>query len=196
MTDPLAPTIPAPVVLTPLTRFDKAIRFTMQNEDGFSWDHDNGEFTNDPRDPGGATMWGIVKTEYESFLNQCLTVDEVEKMPRDTAVEIYNRNFWLPIRGDNYSSDAAAIAIFDTAVNKGLGGCMVILSDCLHNHFAVRYGDSVIMAVNSMPVSVFLSSFEAATARYIDRRIAQYPNMEWARKGWMNRAQRLLGLNS
>lgn len=176
-----------------MTRFDKAIRFVMQNEDGVNWDHDTGEFTNDPRDPGGATMWGVIKTEYETYLGRSLSVEEVKTMPRETAVAIYRKSFWLPIHGDSYKSDAAATAILDTAINKGLGGCMVILQDALSATFPTRYGDEVIAAVDAAE-DRFLALMAEATLRYIEARIEKYPNMAWARKGWDNRAQRLLTL--
>ncbi len=196
-TGPAVPVSPDPVVTPPstgLTRFDKAIRYVMENEDGVNWDHDRGEFTNDPRDPGGATMWGIIKTEYETFLQRKLTVDEIKTMPRETAVAIYKKSFWEPINGSSYSSDAAAIAIMDTAVNKGLGGCMVILRDALSNDFPVRYSNAVIEAVNAQYSPIFLSLMRAATDRYIEARIAKYPSMKWARQGWLNRSARMLSL--
>jgi lysozyme family protein len=178
------------------SRFDRAVKYVMENEDGVNWDHDTGEFTNDPRDPGGATMWGIILTEYESYLGKKLTPADVAKMPRDIALSIYKKNFWEPIHGDTYVWSASAIAIFDTAVNKGLGGCMVILSDALSTKFPFRYGDDVVAAVNALSPIVFLDKFEAATERYINARIAQYPNMLWAKNGWMNRAKRLLTLGA
>lgn len=175
----------------PLSRFEKAIRYVMENEDGVRWDHDDGEFTNNPKDPGGATMWGIIKTEYEGFLGKSLTVDEVKAMPREAAEAIYRKNFWMPIHGDSFKSAATATAIMDTAVNKGLGGCMVILTDALHNHFTDRYGLPMELAVDAMNDQDFLAAMDSATIRYINRRIEDYPNMEWARRGWANRANRL-----
>jgi len=175
-----------------LTRFEKAVRYVMINEDGKNWDHDTGCFTNDPRDPGGATMWGVIKTEYETFLGRTLSIDEVKAMPRETAVAIYKKSFWDQIHGDEYSTDSAAIAIMDVAVNKGLGGCMVCLSDALNQSFPTRYGIDLVSAVNLSPN--FIPLFEQAVQHYIDARIAKFPNMRWAAGGWRNRAQRLLEL--
>lgn len=197
----VAPVAAPPVVSPPpagvpamngLSNFEKAIRYVMTQEDGKNWDHDTGEFTDDPRDPGGATVWGIIKTEYEGFLGRSLTVDEVKTMPRGTAVAIYKKNFWIPIRGDEYSRIEDAVAIMDVAVNKGLGGCMVILRNALHQPFPERFGDDALRCVNSQ--EPFLPFFEKATENYIEARIAQYPNMEWARRGWMNRCQRMTSI--
>lgn len=196
-----APSVPvAPAGSGPITTpqdpgladvsFLHACHYCMENEDGVDWDHDKGEYTNDPRDPGGRTIWGIIQTEYEGFLGRKLSEDEIKAMPRDTALAIYKKNFWVPIQGAAFSPVKAA-AIFDTAVNKGLGGCMVVLSDVFSRKFPTRYGPEVVAAVNGLSDTTFLTLFVPAVERYINDRIASYPNMEWARKGWTNRAVRL-----
>lgn len=167
------------------SRFEVAIEYVLKNEGGF---------TDDARDPGGATQWGVIKTEYEKFLGKKLTSDDVRKMPLSTAKAIYMKEFWLPIKGDRYDTDAVAIAIMDTAVNKGLGGCMVCLRDALDKEDLSRYGEDTIEAVNMVEPNHFLQRFSEAVLRYIEARIAKYPNMAWARKGWQNRAKRLPGL--
>lgn len=197
---PVVTPAPKPVVAPPQPLpggplFDVAVRYVMENEDGVSYDHDKGTFTNNPKDPGGATMWGIIKTEYESFAGHDLTIDDVKAMPRETALAIYRKNFWEQIHGDSYAYQACATAIMDTAVNKGLGGCMVILTDALHQHFEVRYGTPLVSAVNALSPAQFLQGFESATERYIQARIERFPNMDWARAGWTNRARRLLTLS-
>lgn len=173
-----------------LTRFEQACHYVMENEDGVRWDHDSGEYTNDPRDPGGATKWGVIKTEYETHLGRKLTLDEVKAMPRETAMEIYKEHFWDLILGDSYDSDSAATAIMDTAVNKGLGGCLVILTDALHSRVG-GYSVSTVSLVDGIEEQKFLAAMDSATLRYIDRRIEEYPKMQWARDGWQNRANRI-----
>lgn len=198
---PLAPPIlavapPPPPTPIDLSNFISAVKYVMENEDGVNWDHDDGEFTNDPRDPGGATMWGIVLTEYQQYLGRQLTPADVAGMSRDTALAIYKAYFWNEIGGDSIMSFANATAIMDTAVNKGLGGCRVILRDALNMNFGtdIPYGSDILAAVNALPAKSFIAFFEPAVERYIAARIAKYPNMEWARNGWMNRAKRLLSL--
>jgi len=188
--------IPArPIPASTLSRFDQAVRYALMNEDGKVWDKDDGCFTNDPRDPGGATMWGIILTEYELYLGKHLTPADVRLMTRETAVEIYRKKFWTVIRGEEYRFDSCAICILDVAVNKGLGGCMVILSSVSGKHYARRYGDDVIADVNSFLVATdFIKKFEAATEAYIEQRVSDFPKMKWAEGGWMNRARRYLGL--
>lgn len=207
---PAAPPAPSPALsipptppIPPMTPFEKAAHYVLQNEDGVAWDHDTGAFTNNPKDPGGATKWGITLAVYAEFFGRTrspdaagrmhwdMTIDEVKAMPREIALKIYQRVYWGPIGGDYYTDPAKSAAILDTAVNKGLGGGMVILTDVLHNHFTTRYGLDLIRAVNAMPTPAFLAAMRYAVRRYIERRISEHPNMEWARNGWLNRADRL-----
>lgn len=173
--------------IKPMDRFARAVEYVLKNE---------GPYSNDPRDPGGATQWGIILTEYEAHLGKKLTPEDVRDMPKSTALAIYKKKFWSMIRGDEYDSDAVAIAIFDTAVNKGLGGCMVCLRDALDQEIETKYpySDALVSAVNSWEPHRFMSAFVPAVIRYIDARIAKYKNMEWARKGWTNRANRMMEL--
>lgn len=182
---PVTIAIPKPPPLPANTRFDKALAYVLINEGGF---------TDDRRDPGGPTQWGIIKKEYEHWLGRELAPDEVRKMPFSTAIEIYKKNFWNVIKGDEYDSDAKAIAIMDTAVNKGIGGCMDCIKDSLNNHSLSRFGDDTIQNVNMVSSSYFLGRFSASVLHYNAQRIVKYPHMEWARKGWNNRANRLLEL--
>lgn len=189
---PIAPPLDVPA--GPLSRFELSVRYVMENEDGVDWDHDHGTYTNNPKDPGGRTIWGIIQTEYEEHLGHRLDEAAMRAMPRSTAMAIYRKKFWTVIHGDEYRFPDVATAIFDTCVNKGLGGCMLILSDALHKHYEVRYGSALVKDVNALEPEEFMLPFEAALERYIARRIEQNPNMEWARRGWTNRARRLLKL--
>jgi hypothetical protein len=71
---------------------------------------------------------------------------------------------------------------------------MVVLTDALHDHFDVRYSDEMIALVNTMREEDFFYIFEQSLERYIDCRVAKNPKMLWAKKGWLNRSQRLFTL--
>ena len=172
-----------------MSRLDNALKYVLLNE---------GPYSNDPRDPGGATKFGIILTEYQDFLGKQLTPDDVKNMDLATATNIYQKKFWGPIRGDEYTSEAAAVAIFDTAVNKGLGGCKLILANALQHGQAFagepwEYGDDLLRAVNTESTE-FMGFFEPSVMDYIAARIRKFPKMAWARAGWENRAKRLLTL--
>lgn len=74
--------------------------------------HHEGGYVNDPRDPGGETRWGISKRAYPSL--------DIAKLSREDAIEIYRRDYWMPLRCDDLPAGVALVA-FDCAVNQGVG---------------------------------------------------------------------------
>lgn len=80
--------------------FDTAFTRLLGHEGGYS---------NDPRDPGGETNWGISKRSYPNVDIKNLTVEG--------AKEIYCRDFWDPL-GD--APAAIKFQAFDFAVNSGI----------------------------------------------------------------------------
>ena len=85
-----------------MTAFDNALTNVLRHE---------GQFSNDARDPGGETKFGISKKAYPDLDIPNLTVRE--------AATIYRRDYWTPIKGDQMP-EPIAIAIFDAAVNMGV----------------------------------------------------------------------------
>lgn len=76
-----------------------------------------GGYVNDPRDPGGETIWGISKRSYPKI--------DIKSLTRDDAKKIYYNDFWLPIRG--ISHDSMRFQVFDAAFNHGFGNAIRIL---------------------------------------------------------------------
>lgn len=89
--------------------FDKAIAFTLGIEGGYS---------NDLKDPGGETKFGISKRSYPNIDIRTLTFDD--------AKAIYQRDFWEPLGCDNLPFPIDCI-LFDTGVNMGTGAAKKLL---------------------------------------------------------------------
>ncbi len=79
--------------------FDKAFRLTIGVEGGYS---------NDPRDPGGETNYGIAKRYHPR--------EDIKNMTLARAKEIYLKEYWLPAGCDEapYPMD---VSLFDSQVN-------------------------------------------------------------------------------
>lgn len=70
-----------------------------------------GNYSNDPNDPGGETKWGISKRAYPSLIIKSLT--------REDAYNIYKKDFWDKL--ELYSiPDNVSFQLFDFAVNSGI----------------------------------------------------------------------------
>lgn len=74
-------------------------------------DHE-GNYVNNPADPGGETKYGISKRSYPALDIKWLTMDD--------AKTIYKRDFWDRAQCDRLPA-GIAFDVFDTAVNSGIG---------------------------------------------------------------------------
>lgn len=90
-----------------MSNFDRAFEDLLGNEGGYS---------NDPRDPGGETIWGItVRVARENGYD-----GEMRNMSIEIAKRIYRRKYWVPELDQlNYS---IAFQLFDAVVNSGFNG--------------------------------------------------------------------------
>lgn len=79
-----------------------------------------GGYTNDPRDPGGPTNFGITIYDYRKYVKPGATAADVKRMSLAEAKRIYRSKYWdamccddLPV-GVDYT-------VFDYGVNSGIG---------------------------------------------------------------------------
>lgn len=71
-----------------------------------------GGYVDDKSDRGGKTKFGISQKSYPNL--------DISKLTLPQAVEIYKRDYWDKINGDNLPTSIAMNA-FDAAVNQGVG---------------------------------------------------------------------------
>lgn len=68
--------------------------------------------TEDPRDPGGLTKWGVSQRAFPSL--------DIRALSRDQAMALYDEHYWRRCRCDELPA-RLALMVFDTAVNQGTG---------------------------------------------------------------------------
>jgi len=85
-----------------MTNFDTLFDRLISHEGGYS---------NDSRDPGGETNWGISKRSYPHV--------NIKTLTREDAKTIYRRDFWDRLKADTLY-DGVAYQLFDFAVNSGI----------------------------------------------------------------------------
>lgn len=88
---------------------EKALRWIFESEGGY---------VNHPNDPGGETKYGISKKSYPHL--------DIRNLTKEEAREIYIRDFWKKIRGDEISAPLN-ICVFDMAVNSGVDRAVRLL---------------------------------------------------------------------
>lgn len=85
--------------------FDQAFHELLGHEGGYV-DH--------PKDPGGATRWGVTERVARSFGYS----GHMRDFPVETAKAIYRRDYWDAVRADELP-EGIRYAVFDGAVNSG-----------------------------------------------------------------------------
>jgi|GEM_PF-2453115 len=84
--------------------FDKAFNIVLDAEGRVT--------TNDPKDPGGLTVWGLSKV-YNPEVHEGMTEQEIK--------DIYYKKYWL-VSGCDTAEFPMDIILFDSAVNSQKGG--------------------------------------------------------------------------
>lgn len=92
--------------------FETALKWTLEHEGGWS---------NHPRDPGGATMFGVTQRVYDAYRNgKGLPTQTVRNITEDEKRNIYRTGYWNMVPCGPLSSGVDTLA-FDIAVNSGPG---------------------------------------------------------------------------
>jgi lysozyme family protein len=89
-----------------------------------------GGFVNHPKDPGGATNWGITKRVLEGWRGRPVTIAEVRAMTKTEAADIYRANYWNAVRGDDLPK-GVDLSVWDYGVNSGPSRSIKDLQRCL-----------------------------------------------------------------
>ena len=77
-----------------------------------------GGYADHPSDPGGATNLGITLATLSAWRGRRVTKAEVRRLSKAEARQIYRRQYWAPISGDDLPG-GVDYAAFDFAVNSG-----------------------------------------------------------------------------
>jgi lysozyme family protein len=79
-----------------------------------------GGYTNDPKDPGGPTNFGITIADYRMYVNKNATAEDVKNMHLADAQAIYRSKYWNALNCDSLPS-GVDYCVFDYGVNSGIG---------------------------------------------------------------------------
>ena len=77
-----------------------------------------GGYTNDPRDPGGATNYGITIYDARLYWKHDASPADVKAMPKSVAIEIYRQKYWAKLGCDARPTGVDFVE-FDFGVNSG-----------------------------------------------------------------------------
>lgn len=111
---------------------------------------DEGGYSNDRADPGGATMWGITHIDYDAYRkHRGLALQDVRKMTPGERDEIYRQKYWSGARCDDLPAGVDYV-VFDGAVNSGVAQSVKWLQRAIGGDVVVdgHIGDVTVTAAN------------------------------------------------
>ena len=133
-----------------------------------------GGYVDDPADPGGETNWGISKRSYPHL--------DIKALTRQQAIEIYRKDFWIPIKGDKLY-DGVAFQLLDSAVNSGIRQSIQFLQRAIGVADDGRFGPHSQAALARTSESDCIMLFLAERLDFMTR-LKNWPNHG---KGWARR---------
>lgn len=188
--------------------FDKAIMFTLDNED-WNWRH-NPKLEN-LNDGAGWTFIGITQRDDEKYLPFGLTVqtladiyiNDVERRKEMLEIinDIYFKKYWKPAY-DQIQSYIIACRLFDFGVNRGIvravqalqNACNVLMPGAVELKVDGVFGDKTLNRVNSL-IKAFgedklYNAFVYQCRKQYSAIVDRNPNMGRFYQGWINRLER------
>jgi lysozyme family protein len=175
--------------------FEKAVTVVLKHEGGYS---------NNLRDRGGATKYGISLRYLKSVgldlgdidLDGDIDIDDIKGISISAAKSIYQSQFWEKYNCDKLINQDIATKVFDMCVNMGGKQAIKLLQRAYNRAVNARnlvvdgvLGEQTLAAVNSCKSQQqLLAVLRSEQAMYYERLI--YHNRELAefRKGWLKRA--------
>jgi len=155
-------------------RFEECLQQTLHWEGGYS---------NNPRDPGGMTMKGIIQREYDRYrIRKGLPKQWVRKISDAEVEEIYRTNYWNVLRCDELPA-GVNLATFDYGVNSGDDRSARALQTIVGAHVDGKIGDETIIAVRNHDPDQVVTELLAARRRFL-RGLSTFDEFG---NGWMDR---------
>jgi lysozyme family protein len=142
-----------------------------------------GGYTNDPKDPGGETKWGISKRSYPNLI--------IKELTRDDAKLIYKRDFWDVLEGDGIP-DSIAYQLFDFAVNSSIQTAIRYLQRALQVADDGYFGPISKQALNDYTEPIIILKLNGERLDYMTR-LKGWPDFG---RGWAHRIAENLRLGA
>jgi len=153
--------------------FQRALSLVLKSEGGWS---DN------PADPGGATMKGVTLANFRRYVQPNATKDDLRHITDAQLATVYRRFYWDAVAGAEMP-DGIDYAVFDFAVNSGPGRAAKYLQAVVGVVQDGRIGPATLAAVRAKPAGVVIDAFCDDRLAFL-KRLPTWPTFG---KGWSSR---------
>lgn len=146
-----------------------------------------GNFSNHPSDPGGATKFGITQATLSAWRGHPVSIEDVRSLTREEARRIFYTRYWRPMRLDDVPYPAALMT-YNCGVNSGPQRGGLFLQRALNRQGAGLTEDGAIgartvAAADAAAQLRLVTDFSAIYEEFY-RSLSTWPVFG---KGWMSR---------
>ena len=145
---------------------ENSVRFMTFASMSITWETGgdrSGGYTNDPKDAGGETKWGISKNKHPHLSIKSLTFND--------ALRIYQNEYWND-KYDYIADTALAFKLFDMGINNGVKTAVKKLQKAVKaSGKAIKadgvFGNITLAAVNDCDATILYQAYiDALEKRY------------------------------
>ena len=155
------------------SNFNRSLLLLLQHEGGY---------VNHPSDPGGMTNLGVTAKVWESWVGHPVDEKQMRALTSDDVAPLYKRKYWDACRADELVS-GLDYAVFDCAVNSGVGRAVKLLQGCVGVTVDGGIGPATMAAVNQAVPTSLIEDFSNARLNFL-RALNTWPTFG---KGWERR---------
>lgn len=161
-------------------------RFERIFEYSYTWE--TSKFTDHPSDPGGATRHGITLDRLRLHRkDQTLTADDVRKLGKEEAMEIFEQQYWNFIQGPSIRFTGVAIFLLDIAIHHGPRDAGTWVQEILGIEVDGIIGPVTLKHLNMQDPAKMVEWLLNRRVGDFQELIARNPKLKDFEKGWMNR---------
>lgn len=167
-----------------------------------------GLFVDDPRDPGGATKFGIslrFLQDYSKLSRQHFDradIDNDGDVDRNDIIQLnfgaatffYKENFWDKLHLDDVLFQPLATKLFDLSINMGIKQAVVCLQRALLAADGIEllqdgiFGPKTKSALNSSNSFEVMAAFKSEAAGFYRALVLKNPKLAVYLNGWLRRS--------
>ncbi|ESY70094.1 glycoside hydrolase family 108 protein [Mesorhizobium sp. M0051] len=155
--------------------FARALALVLKSE---------GLWSDNPADPGGATMKGVTLANFRRYVKADATKADLRSIGDAQVATIYRRFYWDAVLGSELP-DGVDFAVLDFAVNSGPGRAAKYLQAAVGVAQDGRIGPVTLAAVKAKPAGVIIDALCDARLAFLKR----LPIWATFGRGWSDRVR-------